>query len=68
MYSLKDVLDALQGGSLTDALGKLEAFATASRLTDLAAWASAELSGYNSTNEEVELPEYRYVDVVWLNA
>lgn len=53
---------------MTDALGKLEAFATASRLTDLAAWASAELSGYNSTNEEIELPEYRYVDVVWLNA
>lgn len=68
MYSLKDVLDALQGGSLTDALGKLEAFATASKLTDLATWASAELSGYNSDNEEVELPEYRYVDVVWLNA
>lgn len=67
MYSLKEVLDALRSEPLTSALDKLEAFAAAAQLTDLAAWASAELSGYDSKNEDIELPEYRYVDVMWLN-
>lgn len=68
MYALKEVLDALQNEPLSAALGKLEAFATATAQSDLALWAGAELSGYSSRNQEVELPEYRKVGVQWLDA
>lgn len=63
MYSLKEVLDALQDEQLSAALEKLEAFATATERVELACWATTELNGY----KDQETPSYRGVNVTWVD-
>lgn len=62
MYSLKEVLEALEKESLSSALSKLEAFAISRSQNDLAQWAASEVSGYDN---KAQLPKYRKVRIQW---
>lgn len=61
MYSFDDVSQALEAGLLSEGLFRLEQFARSQGNTDLADWAAAELTGWNSTSED--FPDYRKMTV-----
>jgi hypothetical protein len=69
MYSLEEVKVALDNEPLSSALYKMDRFARAHNLTDLADWCSRELHGYDGSNkpEEDKNREYRSLAVQWLD-
>src|SRR5579872_4761800 len=70
MYSLAEVETALDREPLSDALYKMERFARASNLIELADWCHCELHGYDgSEQEEIKRNrENRTVAVQWRDA
>lgn len=51
MYSLTEILRAVDGDSLSDALSKMEIFARSAGMLELSEWARLELNGYQGRPE-----------------
>lgn len=67
MYSLQEIKSALDRETLSDALYKMERFARANSVNDLADWCKLELHGYDPVHKEERerVTELRSVAVQW---
>jgi hypothetical protein len=69
VYTLKEILQEMESGSLAKALLMLRLFSLEHQLDVPFKWASSELYGYDEplTDDDEQLPWWRFCVVIWIN-